>query len=181
MNALEDIKQAAIGWLDLIASRPGGAERFNRSGRGLANAVIFYFLMVLFTIIVQGVSVSFPTYERIFVGLLVNALPLAGVALVVLATVRLLRVQVPVTALMVPAVYALAFLLLIGLPLSLFFGNLFANALMGILGYMLYRAARDIAKLGIGTSIAFAVLAIAVLVALPIGIYMVTMLAIPAS
>ena len=181
MNALEDIKQAAIGWLDLIANRPGAAERFNSGGRGLATAVVFYFLMVLFTILVQGVSVSFPTYEQIFLGLLVNALPLAGVALVVVATVRLLRVQVTVNALMVPAVYALAFLLLIGLPLSLFFGNLFAKAMMGVLGYMLYRAARDIAKLGIGISIAFAVLAIALLVALPIGIYMVTTPAIPAS
>jgi len=53
--------------------------------------------------------------------------------------------------------------------------------MMGVLGYMLYRAARDIAKLGIGISIAFAVLAIALLVALPIGIYMVTTPAIPAS
>jgi hypothetical protein len=178
---LEDIKQAGIGWLDLIASRAGGAERFNSSGSGLATAVVFYFLMVLVTIIVQGVSVSFPTYEQVFLGLVVNALPLAGVALVIVATVRLLRVQVPVNAIMVPAVYALAFLLLVGLPLSLFFGNLFANAMMGVLGYMLYRAARDIAKLGIGTSIAFAVFAIAVLVALPIGIYMVTTPAIPAS
>ena len=41
--------------------------------------------------------------------------------------------------------------------------------------------ARDIAKLGIGVSIAFAVLAIAALVALPIGLYMVTTPAIPAS
>jgi hypothetical protein len=44
--------------------------------------------------------------------------------------------------------------------------------MLGALGYMLYRAAREIAKLGIGVSIAFAVLAIAVLVALPIGLYM---------
>jgi len=88
---------------------------------------------------------------------------------------------VPANALLVPAVYALAFLLAIGLPLSLLFGNKFANAMMGALGYMFYREARDIAGLGIGVSIAFAVLAIAVLVALPIGLYMVTTPAIPAS
>ena len=92
-----------------------------------------------------------------------------------------MRLAIPDNALLVPATYALAFILLIGLPLSLFFGNVFANAMLGALGYMLYRAARDIAKLGIGVSIAFAVLAIAVLVALPIGLYMLTMPAIPAS
>ncbi|MHB1110234.1 MAG: hypothetical protein ACYCZU_07965 [Devosia sp.] len=181
MNALEELKQAAIGWLDIIANRPGGAERFNRSGCGLANAVGFYFAMVLFTILVQGVSISFPSYDQIFLGAVVNGLPLLGVALVIFATVRLLRLGIVTNALLVPAVYALAFLLLIGLPLSLFFGNMFANAMLGALGYMLYRAARDIAKLSIGVSIAFAVLAIAVLVAPPIGLYMLTVPAIPAG
>lgn len=181
MNALEELKQAAIGWLDIIANRRGGSERFNHSGRGLANAVALYFLVVLFTILVQGVLTSVPSYDRILIGLAVNGLPFLGVALVTLGTIRLLRADIPINALLVPATYALAFLLLIGLPLSLFFGNMFANAMLGALGYMLYRAARDIAKLGIGISIAFAVLAIAVLVALPIGLYMVTMPAIPAS
>lgn len=181
MNPVEEVKQAAIGWLDIIANRAGGAERFNTSSRGLGAAVAFYFLMVLFTLLVQGVSISFPSYDRIFFSLVVNGLPLVGVALVILATVRLLRVDMPVNALLVPATYALGFLLLIGLPLSLFFGNIFANAMLGALGYMLYRAARDIAKLNIGISIAFAVLAIAVLVALPIGLYMLTVPAIPAS
>jgi hypothetical protein len=181
MNAFAELKQAAIGWLDIIANRPGGPERFNRSGRGLANAVGFYFAMVLFTILVQGVSTSFPTYDRIFLSLVVNALPLLGIALVIVGTVRVLRAGIEVNALLVPAAYALGFLLLIGLPLSLFFGNIFANAMLGALGYMLYRAGRDIAKLGIGVSIAFAVLAIAVLVALPIGLYMLTVPAIPAS
>lgn len=181
MNAFEELKQAAIGWLDIIANRPDGPERFNRSGRGLANAAGFYFAMVLLTMLVQAVSTSLPGYDRILMGLLVNALPLLGVGLVILATIRLLRVAIPVNALLVPATYALGFLLLIGLPLSLFFGDIFANAMLGALGYMLYRAAREIAKLGIGVSIAFAVLEIAVLVALPIGLYMLTMPAIPAG
>jgi hypothetical protein len=181
VNPLIEIKNAAIGWLDMISGRPGGGERFNRSGLGLANAVGFYVFMVLFTIVVQGVSTSFPSYDQVFVGLVVNALPLVAVALVIWATLRVLRLSVPTNALLVPATYALAFILAIGMPLSLFFGNVFANAMMGALGYMLYRAARDIARLGIGVSIAFAVLAIAVLVALPIGLYMVTTPAIPAS
>lgn len=181
MNAFEELKQAAIGWLDIAANRPGGPERFNRTGRGLANAVGFYVAMVLLTIVVQGITTSFPSYDQIIIGLLVNALPLLGVTLVILATIRLLRVDIPVNALLVLVTYAFAFLLLIGLPLSLFPGNGFANAMLGALGYLLYRAAREIAKLGIGVSIAFAVLAIAALVALPIGLYMLTVPAIPAG
>jgi hypothetical protein len=44
----------AIGWLDIIANRSGGAERFNRSRRGLARALGLYFAMVLFTILLRA-------------------------------------------------------------------------------------------------------------------------------
>lgn len=181
MTALEDVKQAALGWLDLIAGRPSGAERFDASPRGLVHAAAFYFLMVLLTIAVLGLASTLPSYPQLFVSVVVNALPLLAVALVIALTTRLLRPGVPVVAMLVPATYAMAFLLLVGLPLSLVFGDLFANAMLGALGYLLYREARDIAHLNMGISIAFAVLTVAVLVALPIGLYMVSTPAIPAS
>jgi len=48
-----------------------------------------------------------------------------------------------------------------------------------VLGYMLYREARDIGKIGIGLSIAFAALGIVALVALPFGLYMLSVPAAP--
>ena len=103
-----------------------------------------------------------------------NALPLLGIGLVIQLTVQFLRLGTSFNALFVPAVYALAFILAFGLPLSLFADSIFANAMLGALGYMRYREARDIAKFGIGLSIAFAALSIVALVALPYGLYMLT-------
>lgn len=181
MTPLSEIRDAAVGWLDMIGGRPGGGERFDRGTRGFGTALGFYFLMVLFTIAVQGAAGGFPGFGQIALAILVNALPLVAIALVIWATVHVLRPDATVGALLVPAVYALAFILLIGLPLSLFFGNIFANAMMGVLAYMLYRLARDVGKLRVGVAVAFAILGIGALVALPIGLYMVTMPAIPAS
>ena len=179
MNPLHELKQAAIGWLDLIAGRPSGAERFNFSRGGLIRAVSFYFLMVLLTMVVLGIAGGMPSYTQVFFGLLINALPLLTVAAVIALTLWLMRPGVTVTEMLVPAAYALGFLLLVGLPLSLVFGDLFANAMLGALGYLLYREARDIAGMRMGVSIAFAVLTVAVLVALPIGLYMLTTPATP--
>ena len=99
-----------------------------------------------------------PSCDQAFVGIVDNALPLLGIGLVIQLTVQFLRLGTSFNALFVPAVYALAFILAFGLPLSLFADSIFANAMLGALGYMRYREARDIAKFGIGLSIAFAAL-----------------------
>jgi len=174
VNAFSELRQAGIGWLDMIAGRPGGAEKFNASRAGLINATGCYFFLVVLTMVALSLLEGFPGLDQALIGLLVNALPLLGVWAVIWATVRFITPELPVLTLMVPATYAMAFILLAGLPLSLFAGNSLANALLGALGYMLYRAARDVAKLSIGLSIAFELLCIVVLVALPIGLYMLT-------
>lgn len=80
---------------------------------------------------------------------------------------------------LVPAGYALLFLLAIGLPLSLLAGS-FSVALQGVLGYMLYRLGRDVGKFDVGVSIGFAVFSVVLLVAVPIGLYMLIVPDIPA-
>lgn len=174
MNLLKDIGNAAIGWVDLIGNRPGGAERFNTTRQGLVTAVVLYLLLVMFTSIVQSVSLfgTFPRYDTLFVDLVLNALPLLAIFLIVFLTVQVLKPAAGLVGMLVPATYALVLLLAIGLPISLFFGSTFAAAMQGILGYMLYRLARDIGKFSIGISIGFAVLSIVLLVAIPMGLYM---------
>ena len=181
MTPLDDVRNAAIGWVDLIGARETGAARFNASRQGLVTAIVAYLLLVLFTSIVQSVSVfgTFPSYDKLFVDLVLNALPLLVIFAVVAITVRFMRPAAGYYAMLVPAGWALVFLLAIGLPLSLFFGSTFSSALQGILGYMLYRLARDIGKFSIGVSIGFAVLSIVLLVAIPVGLYMLLVPEIP--
>lgn len=174
MNPLDDIKNAAIGWVDLLGARGTGAEKFNATRQGLVVAIAAYFLLVLFTSIVSSVSRfgAFPRYDSLFVDLVLNALPLLVIYFVVAVTVRFLKPEAGYYAMLVPPTWSLVFLLAIGLPLSLFFGNTFSAALQGILGYMLYRLARDIGKFNVGVSIGFAILTIVLLVAVPLAVYM---------
>ena len=174
MNALIEIKNAAIGWLDLLGNRPDAASRFNATRRGFINMLGVYFVLVIVTRSIQSVAVfgTAPGMVDLLVSVGLNALPLLAVFVVIYLTVQFLKPAVGPLALMVPAGYALCLVLAIGLPLSLFAGNSFSAAIQGVLGYMLYRLGRDIGKFSIGVSIGFAVLSVVLLVAVPIGLYM---------
>jgi hypothetical protein len=174
VTALGEIKNAAIGWLDLLGARPDAASRFNATRRGFITMLGVYFVLVILTRTIQVAAVfgTAPSLADLLVTVAFNALPLLAVFIVIVLTVMVLRPPVGPLALMVPAGYALCLVLAIGLPLSLFAGNSLSAAIQGILGYMLYRLGRDTGKFGIGVSIGFAVLSVLLLVAIPIGLYM---------
>ena len=173
MRPVQELRDAAIGWVDLAGNRPSG-DRFNASRAGLVTMLGWYVALVLVTLVIQSAARSgaLPHYGDIFVSVVLNALPMLAVLLITRLTVRFLQPAVGALALMVPAGYALVFILAIGLPLSLFGSGMFFAALHGILGYMLYRLGRNVGKFGIGVSIGFAVLNVLLLVAIPIGLYM---------
>ena len=173
MNAFGELRDAARGWLDLILARPEGAARFNASSSGIVNAVGFYFAVALVTLLLPAFGQGMPDYSQLFTGIVVNFPPLLGIAAVIWATRRALRLEAGFGSLFVPAAYALGLVVLAGLVLA-FVSTMFANSLLGVLGYMYYRLARDIGKMGIGVSIAFAALGIVALVAPSFGLYMLT-------
>ena len=173
MNPLVDLRNAAIGWIDLLGNRPDGGRRFNASRAGLVTMLGFHVLLVVVSRIVQTASRfgTFPRLEDLFVSVGLNAVPMLAVFLVVVLTVRFLKPAAGLLAMLVPAGYALLFVLAIGLPLSLVAGSI-SVALQGVLGYMLYRLGRDVGKFGVGVSVGFAVFSVVLLVAVPIGLYM---------
>lgn len=174
MNPLIEIRNAAIGWLDLLGARKDAASRFNATRTGLWVMLGTYLALVVITRIIQAVALfgAMPGIEDLIVTLVINSLPLLAIYVVIYLTVMLLRPQVTLLELFVPAGYALSLILAIGLPLSLIGGGIFSAAMQGIFGYMLYRLARDIGKFSIGISAAFAILTVVLLVAIPIGLYM---------
>jgi len=174
VTALTEIRNAVIGWLDLLGGRPDAAARFNGTRSGLFTMLGVYLLLVVITRTIQVVALfgQPPGLADLLVTLVVNSLPLLGIYLVILGTVRFLQPQVTLLELMVPAGYALSLVLAIGLPLTLFAGNIFSAAMQGVMGYMLYRLARGIGKFPIGISAAFAILTVMLLVAIPMALYM---------
>lgn len=174
MNALTEIRNAVVGWLDLLGGRPDAAARFNATRSGFFTMLGVYLLLVVLTRTIQVLALfgQAPGLADLLVTLVVNSLPLLGIYLVILGTVRFLRPQVTQLELMVPAGYGLSLVLGIGLPLSLLGGNLFSAAMQGVMGFMLYRLARNIGKFPIGIAAAFAILTVMLLVAIPMALYM---------
>ena len=180
MNAFGELAQAGLGWLDLIAGRKDVSTRFNASRPGVINAIGCYFAVVLVSMLIPAFWLGMPDYSQFFTGIVVNCLPLAGVALAIIITRALLRLEVTFAELFVPAVYALSIVLFIGLFLS-FVSPVFANSLLGVLGFMLFHEARDIGKMNLGVSLAFALFGIVALVAPSFALYMLAVPAPPAA
>lgn len=172
MSPLSDIGNAAIGWLDLIGRRPAGAERFNATRTGLVTMLVTFFVLLVATRSVQSLVVygGLPGPTDLAISVILGALSMAAVGLLMLLTVRFLQPATGILALMVPAGYALS-ALTVGLGFALYSSAVYW-LVHGVFGYMLYRLGRDIGKFGIGVSVAFAVLGVLMLVAIPIGLYM---------
>lgn len=172
MNAFGELWRAVIGWLDLLTARPGAAEKFNLGRIGLVNATGCYFAAALLLIVIESSLSGFPGWPIVALSLLANAIPLATIWLVIWITARALNA--PALAMTVPSTYAMAFILGLSLPLVYLGGANLLIATLGVTGFMLYRVAREIGKLRIGISVAFAILSIAALVAVRVGLYMLT-------
>lgn len=180
MNALTELGNAVIGWLDLLGNRPNAREKFNLTRTGLVVMLGWYFVIVILVRLIQQAVLfnTIPTFEALLVTIAYNGIPLAALWLTSFVTVRFLKPGLGVLPLLVPAGYALALVVIVGLPVSLLAGGASA-VLQGILGYMLYRLAREIGGFSLGVAIGFAVLSIVLLVAIPIGLYMLLVPEIP--
>lgn len=174
MNAFGELGAAVRGWWNLLSSKPQGADHFNPTNSGLINALGFYVAIVLLAIGVDGYINQLSTTTAIANGMLANLLPLIAVAIVIFATITVLRLDVAYLDLLVPAIYALGFILLIGIPFALLTAGAYSAVLLGALGYMLFRLGREIGRMNVGISMAFAALSIVALVALPLALYMLT-------
>lgn len=171
MNSFHEVTSAAAGLNRLAAGQPNAADKFNASRAGLITALGLYLSLVLIIIVLQAAIRHAVPYGEIGLGLVANILPTLGLAAVSAATVRLLQLEVSAYALLVPAIYALSLILVLSLAISLILPTLSPIAL-GAMGYLLFRVARGIGRMNAGIALSFAALNLMVLVAMPIGLYM---------
>jgi hypothetical protein len=163
MNPINALGNAGLGWLDLLANRQSEEARFDTTQGGLITALVYYFVIVAGLTIIDLAVLNLLTYDRIFVGVVFNSLPLLTVVIVTALTMRILRPDLTINLLLVPVIYALTFGVLLGVPLRPF-GELVGYTLAGVLGYMFYRGARDLPKFNLGISVAYALIGLVALV-----------------
>ena len=120
MNAFTELKDASLGWLDLIAGRQNAAGKFNFSRAGLINAIGCFLVMALAGIAISGAVVGYPGLAGLLISVILNTLPLGAMLGAAWVFGRLFHFAPLGT--MVAGTYALAFVLLVTLVLSLIAG-----------------------------------------------------------
>lgn len=171
MTIPDQFANAARGWTALTLGRPGWREQFVLTRQGLLVAIGGYFGAVLFGILFQSLFIGVPNILELLASVGINALPLLGMIGSIVITVVALQIKRPAIDMLVPGVHAVTFLLLLGYIVSIFGAGL-STLLLGLLGFMLYRAGREILGLSPPLALAFMALTIVLLVALPTGLYM---------
>lgn len=172
MNILNQMGQAVIGWGEIITGRETARQRFGRDADAGLVALLAYCLVMGLVIGLQVSQFGVPQPIALVAGILVNMLPVVALSLVTVPTYLALKRGTSPFEMLVPGIYLLALTLLVGIPLTYIDAQV-SVALIGVTGFLLFRAARIVGGLGVGTALAYAILTCLVLVALPSTLYMV--------
>lgn len=175
MNPLGDLTLSFRGWAEIFAGKPSAGANFRTDVAGLAAAAAALLVAVLLSLAAQSVVIGMPGWPQIAFGLLGQAITVALLGVVVAQTLKFLQVRVVPNALLVPVLYALAYVFVLSIPLTLIGPNAALIAIFG-LALMIWRAGTVLAGMRNGVSIAFAMLCVIVLVVVPNALYMLSAL-----
>jgi hypothetical protein len=171
MGLIKTLRGAAFGWRAIIRGDAAWRGHFDISRRGLLVAILFNLVLVLIGLAITTAVLGIPSFGQFVLAFLLGAVPLLGLALATIWTYWLLRAKTPLLDFLIPEIYAFSVVLLIGTVGSLA-GSEIKLLMLGALAYIVVRAAQVIGGFRLPVSIAFAVLTIVVLVALPRSLYM---------
>lgn len=171
MKLWTNLRNAVTGWIMIVRGEAGWREHFTISAAGLATALFIFAFVAFLAVAVASMDIGMPNIIGVLIAMFVLALPVTALVVTLLGTRIALKGSEPVLPVLVPGVYALtAFLLAEGL-LAMIGGPVVMLAWIGQ-GYLLYRLARMATSWSVGVAAAFAVLSVVLLVALRLGLYM---------
>jgi len=169
VNPLGDLSGAIAGWTDVVAGKPEAKTSFRTDSSGLMAAVVTVIVAALLAAAVQSAASGVPSLLQALLGLLAWAVMIGFVAYTMSRALRSLAPDVTPNALLVPILYAFAFVIVLSIPLDLFNATLIA---LLVLALMIWRAAQVLGGMTTGVSLAFAALCLIVLVVVSIALYM---------
>jgi hypothetical protein len=172
VNPVTDLTQAWRGLALTIVGKPEAAGHFNPTTGGLAVALGWFLLALILSAAAQSMAIGMPSVQQVGIGIFIQAVTVAVLAVATAMTLRFLKLDVPMTALFVPMVYFMALIQVMAIPLVLLGPNTQLIAVF-ILGLLIWRAGLVIAGMRNGVAIAFALLCLMVLVVAPNALYIV--------
>ncbi|WP_127751992.1 hypothetical protein [Devosia sp. 1566] len=165
------LTRAWRGWMLLLRGDPAWSQHFTLTNPGLAAALSIFLFFAFLSVAFASMGVGMPSMMGIASALVVQALSILALLLAIQITKRVLASPAPLRTLLVPGIYALVAYLVAGTVVSLIGGPALLLVWLA-LGYLLYRLGRVAAGWSRGVSVAFAVLTIALLVGMPVSLYM---------
>ena len=172
MNPVADLTRAWRGLALTVAGKPEAAGQFNPTRIGLVIALGWFLLAIILSAAAQSAVVGMPSMLQLGIGILIQAVTVAALALVTAQSFHFLRLDVPMTAIFVPIVYFMALVQVLAIPLSILGPNAQLLAVLA-LGVLIWRAGMVLVGMRTGVAIAFALLCLMVLVVVPNALYIV--------
>ena len=141
MNPLAELTASFRGWSEILAGKPGAAQQFRTDTGGVVNAAIVLLIAILLSVTAQSAGAGVPTLAQFIFGLIGQAITIGLLAFVMARALRFLKVEVGLNVLLVPTLYALSYMFVVAIPLTLIGPNAALLAVLA-LGYLIYRAGR---------------------------------------
>jgi hypothetical protein len=167
------LRNAALGWQQILAGDAGWRGRFGLTMPGLVIALVIFAFAAFLAVALASMNVGMPNVFGIVAAMFVLALPVTAFVVTLMATRLVLGQTDSMLPMLVPGIYALTAFLLVEGFLALFGGPIVMMSWLAI-GYLLYRLARVSAGWNLGVAAGFAVLTVLLLVAMRLALYMLT-------
>lgn len=171
MKLWATLRDAVIGWRLLLGRAPGWRERFSLTRPGMVTALGLFVIVALLAVSVASVEYGAPTLPALIAGLAVLMIPVAAVLLALWVTRKAVGGLNSSVDVLVPAIFLLiAFVPLEGIIAALIGGPAIMLSWLA-LGFGYFRLARTATAWSRGVSASFAILAVLMLVAMRIALY----------
>lgn len=172
MNPVTDLTLAWRGLAMIVAGKREAATQFNPTRTGLVIALGWLLLALILSAAAQSAAVGLPSIISLVIGIFIQAVTVAVLAVVTAQSLHFLKLGVPMTAIFVPIVYFMALVQVLAIPLTLLGPNAQLIAVLG-LGILIWRAGVVLVGMRNGIAIAFALLCLMTLVVVPNALYIV--------
>jgi len=172
VNGLGDLTRAFRGWVQLLTGKPEAVRFFRLDYFGFVVAIGWYTAAVLLVVAVQSSAIGLPSVSSFLFGLFAQAVTIGVLGLAITQSLKFLKADVPPNRLLIPVLYALCFMFVVSIPLTLVSPGAGLIAVLAA-GYPIYRAARQLAALPVRLAGALTLLCVIVLVVVPNALYIV--------
>jgi len=165
------VSSAWAGWMMILRGEPDWRENFSLTWPGLVTSLVIFLFCAFLAVAVASTYQGMPDIFGVVDALLAQVLWIVAVLVSVVLNARILKSDIRLLDMMIPAIYLLVGYLLAGSLVNLLM-PLAVLVLTAGLAYPFYRLGHVVAGWRAANAAVFAVLTVVLLVGIPLALYM---------